>query len=144
MKTKYLCNDCGYIFCDNDMIQKCAEDYEYTNVACPCGSGEICEIDENDVCPVCGQYHGDYCEWRICYDLLYSDGRGLYYISKEWKPEDTISISLALSDAGRGDTMKSLIWDSGSGVDFVKVICAADDARGDINRNYNIINRITA
>jgi len=142
--NKYLCNNCGYIFCEKDMNQNNYEEYgEYAEYVCSCGSKEICGIDEDEICPVCGGWHETYDEWEDCYDLLYTEARGLFYITSEWTQEKTIEISLDLSDSGKGDTMKSLIWDGDCGVDFIKVICEVDDARGDIWRNYNIIKRIS-
>ena len=98
---------------------------------------------EDEICPHCGGWHELYDEWKECYDELYTEARGLLYITTKWTQAFTIEISAWLADSNRGDTMKSLIWDSESGADFVVFICEREEAGDGVSRNYALLKSIS-
>jgi hypothetical protein len=103
---------------------------DYTNdPCCECGSDEIREIEEKDICPVCHMYHeeDDYISWGQCFDSLYNDFRGLIYIMTHWTMKYIIEIATEKSDEGRDDTIKEIISERGEEKDFVQYICEFDD-----------------
>jgi len=84
----YYCTECGSKFNEFEKVDGYTKsEDEYYNDSCPdCGDEEIVEIEENELCPVCGYYHDeDSLEYERCAKRIYTDALGLRYIEGDIK-----------------------------------------------------------
>ena len=108
MKTLYKCDNeyCRYIF-------------DSVNDSCPdCGSDEFTEIDEDDICPICGEYHdtgflGNYKRvLENCFNEVYCDGFALEYMLTCWKKSELQSNKEWMLEpySRHARTLKECLW----------------------------------